>query len=298
MRMWKGTGVSAEVVIRPMHGDDIEAAEAAAWSALRVQIPEELMSVAQEDHARGRARRRMDYLLGTDPGGAWVAAAGPEIAGVALALVRESVWGLSLLAVAPGHQGRGIGTRLMATALGYGEKVRGGLIVSSLDPRAMRRYALAGFALHPTMSATGIADRGAVPAGLRSRPGDPRADREICDAASRAARGAAHGEDVAHMVEGGPALLVHDGGGFALHHDGRIVLLAATDDVVARDLMWSCLAAMPPGTTASVESITAAQGWAIEVALAARLALSPDGPLFTRGELGPLAPYLPSGGFL
>jgi hypothetical protein len=28
------------------------------------------------------------------------------------------------------------------------------------------------------------------------------------------------------------------------------------------------------------------------------LALTPDGPIFTRGDVGPLAPYLPSGAYL
>ena len=32
--------------------------------------------------------------------------------------------------------------------------------------------------------------------------------------------------------------------------------------------------------------------------LDARLALSPDGPMFAGGTLGPLAPYIPSGAYL
>jgi hypothetical protein len=34
------------------------------------------------------------------------------------------------------------------------------------------------------------------------------------------------------------------------------------------------------------------------VCLDARLSLSPDGPMFAGGALGPLAPYIPSGAYL
>ena len=46
---------------------------------------------------------RMRRVLATDPGGCWVAdGADGELAGAALALVREGVWGLSSFAVRPG----------------------------------------------------------------------------------------------------------------------------------------------------------------------------------------------------
>jgi hypothetical protein len=47
-----------------------------------------------------------------------------------------------------------------------------------------------------------------------------------------------------------------------------------------------------------VEVLTARQQWAIETCLDAGLAFSPAGPLFVRGTLGPLVPYLPSGAYL
>jgi hypothetical protein len=47
-----------------------------------------------------------------------------------------------------------------------------------------------------------------------------------------------------------------------------------------------------------VDFLTAGQDWAVEICLEARLALSPEGPLFVRGEVGPLAPYVPSGAYL
>ena len=45
-----------------------------------------------------------------------------------------------------------------------------------------------------------------------------------------------------------------------------------------------------------VDFIAGGNDWAVQVALAAGLELSPEGPLFTRGELGPMAPYLPERG--
>jgi len=48
----------------------------------------------------------------------------------------------------------------------------------------------------------------------------------------------------------------------------------------------------------SVDFITAGQDWAIPVILDAGLALSPDGPVFAGGRLGPMAPYIPSGAYL
>jgi hypothetical protein len=53
------------------------------------------------------------------------------------------------------------------------------------------------------------------------------------------------------------------------------------------------------GAEANVQFITAGQQWAVEVCVEARLELEADcGCVFTRGEVGPLRPYLPSGAYL
>jgi hypothetical protein len=44
--------------------------------------------------------------------------------------------------------------------------------------------------------------------------------------------------------------------------------------------------------------VTANNQWAIRVAVEARLSIAPHGPLFVRGQIGPMAPYLPSGAYL
>jgi GNAT superfamily N-acetyltransferase len=289
--------MEAAPLIRPMRPEDVDAADAVGWAALRVHIPPEWTPDDPEVRRR-RGVARHAWLLGTDPGGAWVAEAEGQLVGVALALVREGVWGLSLLAVEPDHQSQGIGRRLLEAALAYGKGTRGGIILSSEDPRAMRRYAMAGFSLRPCVTASGALNRHLLPAGLRSRPGDPEADRELVDAASRAVRGAAHGRDVLAMIETGAALLVHDEGGFALVREGSPGLLAARAPDVARDLLWSCFATAPAGGTVHVDFITAGNDWAVEVALAAGLPLSPEGPVCVRGDVGPMAPYLPSGTYL
>jgi hypothetical protein len=162
----------------------------------------------------------------------------------------------------------------------------------------MRRYFRAGFSVRPALAAAGQVNRSRIPAGLRSRAGDPEADGELLAAASRHVRSAAHNPDVAAMLATGGELVVCDDGGFAVHRDGSPVVVAAFDEDAARDLLWSCFAGATPGTSVHLDFITQGNDWAVAVALDMGLALSPDGPVFTRGDLGPLAPYLPSGAYL
>lgn len=75
-------------------------------------------------------------------------------------------------------------------------------------------------------------------------------------------------------------------------------VLAATEPAAARDLLWACLERTPPDEKADVDWITGRQNWAVPVSLDAGLSLSAAGPICTRGDLGPLTPYLPSGPFL
>jgi GNAT superfamily N-acetyltransferase len=286
------------VQIRPLTPDDVTATDRMAWTALQTQIPAEFVRPAEEELRAERGRYRIAHLQRTDPGGAWVAEDGGEIVGVALALVREGVWGLSLFGVHPDHQSRGIGRGLLDATLRYAEGCRGAIILSTTDPRAMRRYALAGFDTLPCVTFAGPVDRSAIPAGLRTRPGSAAADRDLCDAISRHVRGAAHGPDLEAMERVGCSLLVHDDGGWAAVRDGSLALLAARDDAIAADLLWSALAASKPGESVHVDFVRAGHDWAVQACLAARLAMGPEGPVFVRGDVGPFAPYLPSGAYL
>jgi GNAT superfamily N-acetyltransferase len=286
------------MLIRPMTPEDVPAADAAGWSALQEQIPAEFVPAPRDELRARRGRLRIGHLQRTDPDGAWVAEDDGKIVGLALALVREGLWGFSLFGVSPEHQGQGVGRRLLEAALRYAEGCRGAIILSTTDPRAMRRYALAGFELRPCVTLAGIVDRSAIPAGLRSRPGSAKDDRDLCDAISRHVRGAAHGPDLAALEETGCSLLIHDDGGWAAVREGSPALVAARDDAIATDLLWSALATAAPGESVHIDFVSAGHDWAVQVGLAARLALSPDGPLFVRGDVGPFSPYLPSGAYL
>jgi len=253
-----------------------------------------------EDLGRARSLARIEHLVTTDPGGCWVAEHEGAVAGVAVALVREGIWGFSLYAVDEALQGRGVGRALLDASLAYGEDrgAHGWLILSSEHPAAMRRYARAGFALRPCVAAMGIPDLRRAP-DVVARVEDAGEDGiEVADAIGRAVRGAGHGPDIPTALAGGARLLVLEDRAFALMREGNAMLLAATDAEAASTVLWAGLTRAPRGSTALVDFMTGAQQWAITVCLDAGLPLSPDGPAFTRGRLGPLAPYLPSGAYL
>ena len=279
------------MIVRPLTHDDVEAATEVCIAAL--PIPPEFQHGDRHDWVARRTR----HMLDTDPGGAWVSEHDGAVTGVALAIVREGVWGLSMLAVDPERHARGTGTRLLEAALGHEGGGRGGIILSSTDPRAMRLYARAGFDLRPCVGFAGILDREAIPGGLRARASD---HVEAAAALARPVRGGAYGADDLALLLTRPAaaLLLIEGAGFVLHDEGSPIALAAADEAAAADLLWACFGDAPRGGTVHVDSVTAGQDWAVRVALQARLAVSPEGPLFTRGELGPLRPWLPSGAIL
>ena len=277
--------------IRPLQPSDAAAAREAAHAALP---PPTGLSAAE---AETYWNRRFARLLDTDAAGCWGAEdADGRIVGCALSFVRDGLWGLSFLAVHPDVQAQGVGRRLLDAALEHGAGARSGIIASSTDPKAMRRYARAGFDLRPCVAAGGTLDRSSLPTGLRSRE---TADLGLVEPLGRATRGAAYApDDLAVYLDSGWIALRCGDDGFALARDGRASILAARDDATAIDLLWSCLATAHDGGTGDVDFITAGQDWAIGTVLEAGLALSPDGPMFTRGDLGPLRPWIPAGTFL
>ena len=237
------------------------------------------------------------HLVRTDPGGCWVAEVDGEMIGCATSSTRELMWILATYVVRPGLQGQGIGKALLAAALHHGRGCLRGMLSASADPKAIRRYRAAGFSLHPQMHLTGTVDRAAIPVVEKVRDGSA-ADFELMDSIDRRVRGAAHGPDHPLLL-GMFRLVVSDtstGSGYAYHAaDGMPALLAATNRRTATRLLWECLAAS--GDSVLVPHLTAANEWAIDVGLAARLDLVQDGYLALR-NMRPPAPYLHHGSLL
>jgi GNAT superfamily N-acetyltransferase len=293
-------GISpADVTIRPLLEADVAAARAATATALEQLHPEDVSPQEQVRRAESGIAR-IAHLRRTDPGGCWVAELEGEIIGTAIGLIREGIWGFSLFGMLPAYQGLGIGSRLYAAALEYGAAQPGGIILSSSHPAAMRRYARSpGYRLIPTVGLAGACASRRAPVRLRCRPGDLRADAETIDAASRHVRGASHRPDLPAMLAlPGTTLLVVDGDGFACARDGNVTLLAARTEAAAADLLWGGIASGPRGATVSLDFVSAENGWAIDVGLEAGLSIGSCGPIFVRGRLGALAPFLPNGSYL
>src|SRR6202167_4803943 len=217
--------------------DDIEAAMAvveaadAALAEAGLLPPHNPPSDAQLDASRvGHAR-----FVQRDGPGAWVAVSEGRVVGVAESVRRESFWGLSMLFVHPEFQSRGVGGRLLEAALGYAAGATQRMIQSSPAPRAMRRYFLAGLAMHPTAEMGGQPDRRAIPPSLPGRDGD-KGDLELV-AEVETHLGRSRTEDVAFGLRDERCRLdvVHSdpGRGWVLWRPDRPVMLGATDEQTA-----------------------------------------------------------------
>jgi GNAT superfamily N-acetyltransferase len=281
-----------DVDIRPMREED-------AFDANRVCIEVLYPPGAGEEEPAQIARRlaRIRHLRDTDPGGAWVADRDGRVEGVALAFVREGIWGLSLLAVSDALQGTGMGRELFARSWAYGAGARGHLILSSTHPAAMRTYARTGLGLRPCVAAAGIPDLTRAP-GHDGVEEAGEAGIGVADAIGREVRGAGHACDLPVALAHGARLFVYRDRAFGVLRNTGVLMLAARDPEAAKRVLWALLAASGPGATVNVDFLTAGQDWAIEVVIEAGLPLSPDGPMFAGGALGPLAPYIPSGAYL
>ena len=237
---------------------------------------------------------RARHLIGTDPGGCWVAERDDELLGVVVSFVREKMWLLASYAVVPGAQGLGLGTALLAPALEYGRGCLRGMLNASSDPKALRRYHAAGFVLHPQMFLRGIPDRSQIPVAEHLREGTAN-DIDLMDSVDRRTRGAAHGAD--HQVLMRQFRLVvsesSSAQGYAYLDDG-IAVLAATDRRTAARLMWEAIAS---SENVLIGHITPENSWAVDVGLAARLELQQEGYQALR-NMRPPKPYLPHGALM
>jgi GNAT superfamily N-acetyltransferase len=281
-----------DVDIRPMRDEDVADADRVCLDVLYKSFPgEEEAARAARQHARIR------HLLETDPGGCWVAEHEGRVEGVALALVREGVWGFSLFGVAEKLQGRGVGRALFDRSWAYGADARGHIVLSSTNPPAMGIYARTGLPIRPCVAFGGIPDLDRAPA-LDGVEEAGEAGLPLADAIGRELRGAGHGRDLPVAMAHGARLFVLEDRAFALARGGNIIMLGARDERAAQRMLWALFVHGGPGATVNVDFLTAGQDWALPVCLDARLQLSPDGPMFAGGQLCPLAPYIPSGAYL
>ena len=227
--------------MRPEDIPDVVALTAATWGP----PPEEF---------RAGQDRRLGRPLESDPGGAWVAEHQGRLAGAALAIVRDGVWGLSLLIVYAEHHGTGAGRALFDRTLAYGEGSRGGIILSSEHPAAMRLYVRAGFDLLPCVSLGGH---------VRTPPPPPAAVRDgdhgWIDEISVAVRGVRYAADIPAMLASGLTLRCVEGRGFLLARGSAVKLAAAADEEAATWLLEDVLA-RAGGEKVDVDFLTSGQG--------------------------------------
>lgn len=291
-----------DVQIRPMRPADVPAAEElSAESFLAVDLEtsgSHLPAPVRRSPARAAAWiTRTAHLLSTDPGGCWVAVRSGSMVGFAVSFRRELGWFLASYAVQPALRGAGIGRPLLEAALGYSIGCLRGMLTASDDPRAFRRYATAGFTMHPQLAFHGEVSRSSLPESTRVRAG-AAADFELMDSIDRRCRSAAHGVDHV-LLSSLHRLLVLDattGSGYVyLRDDGSPALLAATNRRSAAALLWESLASSSGPVT--VSHVTSANDWAVSVCMEARLAPYTSGYLGLRG-LKPPMPYLHHGSLL
>ena len=291
-----------EATIRPMTEADLTAAERLGSDGF-LELDSRMFRRSWPDpqprsSARGQAWvARTQHFLETDPGGCWVAEDAEGMVGFATSYTRELMWVLATYVVRPRAQGQGIGKALLAAALHHGRGCLRGMLSASSDPKAARRYRQAGFSLHPQMFLAGTVDRSTIPVIERVREGSA-GDFDLMDSIDRRTRGAAHGRDHEMMLRLW-RLVVSDtstGSGYAyVDPSGRVTLLAATNRRTATRLLWEALASTEGET--EVGHVTAANEWAVDVGLAARLDLHQEGYLALR-NMKPPAPYLHNGVFL
>jgi len=287
-----------------MAAEDVPAVErltAEGFYELDVRTtPPEWPAPTPRSEAKAQAwRRRMAHILRHDGQGCWVAEDPSGLIGVAAAMRRDLTWILATFVVRPGLQGRGAGRMLLDAALSYGSGCLRGMLAASGDPKAARRYRLAGFTLHPWMFLSGPVPRDLLPVVERVREGSA-GDIDLMNSVDRQVRDAAHGVDH-EVLTSTYRLVVADrttGSGYAyVEPRGGPYLLAATNRRTATDLLWETLAASSPDASCTIAHVSAANEWAVDVGMAAGMSLYTSGYLALR-HMKPPMPYLPSGHFL
>lgn len=249
----------------------------------------------------GRSREKIRHIARHDPAGSWIAEdeAGQAV-GAAQSHIREGTWGLALLVVLPGTQGKGVGRALLQRALEYGRGCLRGIICCSRHPAAARVYRQAGFELHPTVRMRGVVDRDRLGALDGAAVAGSSRDQDMLDSVDRRLRGGAHGPDHAYLMRHHRLVVADDlaGSGYCyIGDDGKVALLGATSRRLATRVLSAALLGVDEGVVVEVHDVTAEQQWAVDVGLRAGLELRSEAFVCFRG-MRPPAPYIPSGAFL
>src|ERR671912_947966 len=113
------------ILVRPMTAADADGVYRRSSEAIPATDEERQQVMNRSAEEVARRIQRYQYFLEHDPEGAWVAVDGDRVAGVALALVREGLWVLSLFAVAGEYRDEGLGKTLLDRALLYAEGCHG-----------------------------------------------------------------------------------------------------------------------------------------------------------------------------
>jgi GNAT superfamily N-acetyltransferase len=287
-----------DTLIRPMTVDDVPAAERLSDEAF-TPMAEPGMFVGRGPEQQAMWEVRARHLLGTDPAGCWVAARAGEMLGFATSYRRDLTWFLATYAVRPQLQGEGLGRALLEAALTHARGCLRGMLSSSKDPKAFRRYRHAGFTMHPQMYLRGRVDRSAIPAVEHVREGS-ESDFDLLDSLDRQRRGAAHGPDHEVLLAQNRLVVLDrpSGSGYAyVAPGGTPAVVCASSRRVAASLLWEAVASAPPGAELTIPHVTAANEWAVDVGLAAGLAVHTAGYLGVRG-MKPPTPYLHHGALL
>jgi GNAT superfamily N-acetyltransferase len=280
--------------IRPMTEDDVRAA-----LELSIETFDDLSRRQGEEPEppppdTDQAELRYRAFVRHDPEGSWVAEDEHGLAGCALAVKREGIWGLSLLIVRPGLQSAGVGSELLRRAHDYAHDAKGRIILASPDPRAIRAYSRLGLDLHPCFIAKGSPRGVSAPEGLRVGTADDIAFVETVD---RFARGGGRRSSIETLLAMGQTLLVLPERGYAFFDDASVRTLAALDDDSAADVLRGVLARVEGEIRLC--PLTGAQQWALPVCLDAGLEVfGSRAPVFLSGDVGGFQPYVPSGAFL
>ncbi len=207
-----GRGVVGGLAYRPVRTEELEAC-AEIW---RVSINDYIRRLGQIEilSETGPLLRLYRHLASTDPERFVVAVrpgetpAADEVVAFVAAVVREHLWFLSMLFVAPDLQGAGIGRALLSQVMPAGADMTMATATDSAQPVSNALYATYGIVPRvPLLDLSGLPERpdafGALPSGVTPVPfetiaaGSPggaghQALAEAVDAIDREVLGVAH----------------------------------------------------------------------------------------------------------